>query len=119
MIIAVDFDGVLVEDKFPEIGKQNEEMVRVIKELIKQGHEVVLWTCRADTELESAVKWCKDNGLEFCAINDNAPSNKAKYEKKYPNGTRKVYADFYVDDHNIHHELDKAVELLKIIGGVE
>lgn len=119
MIIAVDFDGVLVEDQFPEIGKRNEEMVNVVKALIEQGHEVVLWTCRADTELEHAVKWCEQNGLKFCAVNDNAPSNKAKYEKKYPNGTRKVYADLYVDDHNTHHDLEEAVQLLRVIGGIE
>lgn len=119
MIIAVDFDGVLVRDEFPDIGKKNEEMVRAIKKLIEQGHEVILWTCRVDTELQNAVEWCKKNGLKFAAINDNAPSNKKKYEKKYPNGTRKVYADYYIDDHSINYELKEAVRLLKIIGGVE
>lgn len=100
MIIAVDFDGILCENKFPEIGNPNYLMVSFVRELIDTGNEVVLWTSRVDQPLEDAVEWCKDRGLHFCAVNDNAPSNKAKYEKIYPSGTRKVYADVYIDDHN-------------------
>jgi hypothetical protein len=102
LIIAVDFDGVLAADAgiFPAIGPPNHKMINFIRELIDDGHEVVLWTSRTDSALETAVKWCKVHGLKFCAINDNAPSNKAKYEDMYPNGTRKVAADVYIDDHN-------------------
>lgn len=98
MIIAVDFDGILCKDKFPEIGEPNYEVISFVRELIDDGHEVVLWTCRVDQRLVEAVEWCHDRGLHFCAVNDNAPSNKAKYEKEYPNGTRKVFADVYMDD---------------------
>lgn len=103
MIIAVDFDGVLAEDtgNFPEIGPPVDSMISFVKELFDGGHEVVLWTSRTDKALEDALKWCKERGLQFCAINDNAPSNKAKYASQYPNGTRKVSADVYIDDHNI------------------
>lgn len=71
--------------------------------MIDKGHEVILWTSRVDAELAAAVEWCNSYGLYFCAVNDNAPSNKAKYLAKYPNGTRKVYADIYVDDHNLEY----------------
>lgn len=98
MIVAVDFDGVLCRDKFPEIGAPNYGVVSLVREIIDAGHEVVLWTCRADDRLTEAVEWCHDRGLHFCAVNDNAPSNKVKYEKEYPNGTRKVFADVYMDD---------------------
>lgn len=98
MIVAVDFDGILCRDAFPDIGEPNYEMISLIREIIDAGHEVVLWTCRVDQRLVEAVEWCHDRGLYFCAVNDNAPSNKAKYGKEYPNGTRKVYADLYVDD---------------------
>ena len=101
MIIAVDFDGVLVKNAFPGIGAPIYQNVSLVRQLIDLGHEVVLWTSRADAELENAVKWCNDRGLHFCAVNDNAPSNIAKYKQKYPNGTRKVYADVYVDDHSL------------------
>ena len=102
MIIAVDFDGILAEDngQFPKIGPPIYQMVSFTRELIDLGHEVVLWTSRTDKALEDAVSWCMDRGLYFCAINDNAPSNKAKYAAQYPNGTRKVSADIYIDDHS-------------------
>lgn len=98
MIVAVDFDGVLCRDEFPEIGAPNYRMVSLVREIADAGHEVVLWTSRADDRLVEVVRWCEDRGLHFCAVNDNAPSNKAKYESEYPNGTRKVYADVYLDD---------------------
>lgn len=102
MIIAVDFDGILCEDQFPEIGKPHYEMVSFVREMMDMGHEVVLWTSRVDKPLEDAVKWCEDRGLHFCAVNDNAPSNKERYKDQYPNGTRKVRADIYIDDHDVH-----------------
>ena len=103
MIIAVDFDGVLVKNAFPEIGTPIYQNISLVRQLIDLGHEVVLWTSRVDAELENAVKWCNDRGLHFCAVNDNAPSDIAKYKQKYPDGTRKVYADVYVDDHSLSY----------------
>ena len=98
MIVAVDFDGILCRDEFPGIGAPNYGMISLVREIIDAGHEAVLWTSRADDRLVEAVRWCEDRGLRFCAVNDNAPSNRARYEGEYPNGTRKVYADVYLDD---------------------
>jgi hypothetical protein len=103
MIIAVDFDGILCENKFPEIGKPHYEVISLIRQLIDAGHEVVLWTSRADNELHEAIDWCHNYGLHFAAINENAPSNVEKYKDKYPNGTRKIFADIYIDDHNLEY----------------
>ena len=101
MIIAVDFDGVLVENRFPEIGPPNYEMVSLVRQLIDEGNEVVLWTTRNGEELTAAVDWCGDRGLHFCNVNGPAPSNANKYKDVYPTDTRKIYADVYIDDHNI------------------
>lgn len=100
MIIAVDFDGVLVKDEFPNIGKPIEHNISMVKWLIESGHEVILWTSRVEKALEDAVEFCRMHGLEFCAVNDNAPSNKAKYAGVYKEAPRKVYADVYIDDHS-------------------
>lgn len=124
MIIAVDFDGILAEDngQFPEIGPPIYQMVSFVRELIDDGHEVVLWTSRADKALEDAVSWCADRGLHFCAVNDNAPSNKAKYTAQYPNGTRKVSAHIYIDDHNPEFIVDMCMgtsqTINKLIGKI-
>ena len=101
MIVAVDFDGVLCENKFPEIGPPKYEIVSLVRELIDNGHEVVLWTTRNGHELAEAVAWCRDRGLHFCSINDPAPSNAAEYADKYDKPSRKIYADVYIDDHNL------------------
>ena len=107
MIIAVDFDGILVEDRFPDIGPINYRMTNFARQLILEGHELVLWTSRVGKPLQDAVKWCEAQDIRFCAINDNAPSNKAKYEAQYPQGTRKVCADIYIDDHDPQFIVDK------------
>lgn len=101
MIIAVDFDGILCKNEFPSIGSPNYEMISMVRQLIDAGHEVVLWTSRTDNELLAAMEWCEDRGLHFTSVNENTPSNVQKYKDKYPNGTRKVYADVYIDDHSL------------------
>lgn len=103
MIIAVDFDGVLCENQFPEIGKPNYEVVSLVREMMDAGHEVVLWTSRNGQELKNAVKWCDDRGLHFCAVNEPAPSNAEAYDGMYEVPTRKIYADVYIDDHNLEY----------------
>lgn len=98
MIIAVDFDGILCENAFPDIGKPNYEMVSFVRQLIDEGHEVILWTSRTGDRLAEAAMWCEDYGLHFCAINENAPSNLAQYLAEYPTPSPKVYADLYLED---------------------
>lgn len=101
MIIAMDFDGVLCEDAFPSIGAADYEAVSLTRQLIDAGHEVILWTSRAGDRLTEAVEWCADYGLHFCAVNCNAPSNRDAYEAEYPVPSPKVYADVYVEDHDL------------------
>lgn len=98
MIVAVDFDGILCEDAFPEIGRPYYEMVSFVRQLIDEGHEVILWTSRTGGRLTEAVAWCEDRGLHFCAVNENAPSNLAQYMGEYPTPSPKVYADLYLED---------------------
>ena len=121
MIVAVDFDGILCENTFPDIGKPNYEMVSFVRQLIDEGHEVILWTSRAGDRLGEAVDWCGDRGLHFCAVNENAPSNLAQYLAEYPTPSPKVYADLYLEDRTpwfmryeqTRHRSDKnAIEVL-------
>lgn len=93
-IIAVDFDGTLCENQWPEIGLPN---TKLIKELIyrrKKGDKLILWTNRVDDKLENAVNWCKEQGLEFDAINDNLP----EIVESFGSNCRKVFANIYIDD---------------------
>ena len=104
MIIAIDFDGVLCEDMFPDIGCPDYEVTSLVRQLIDAGQEVILWTSRTGDRLTEAVEWCEDRGLHFCAVNENAPSNRARYEAEYPTPSPKVYADVYVEDHDLLYQ---------------
>lgn len=108
MIIAVDFDGVLVSDKFPEIGEPDWEMVSAVWRLGFTKHELVLYTCRVGKRLDEAVQWCNKHNLKFACVNANTTSNLAKY------GTdpRKVYADVYIDDRACGYTRSKALKFL-------
>jgi hypothetical protein len=94
--IAVDFDGTIVEHEYPKIGKEKLFAFRTLKELEKQGVRLILWTFRTGKELDEAVEYCRQNGIEFYAVNKN-------YPEEVPDETvsRKIDADIYVDDKNL------------------
>lgn len=94
MIWAIDFDGTLCVDEYPAIGAPRPDVLDFAKRVRRAGDSLILWTCRIGDELTAAVKWCRDNGLEFDAVNDNLP----ECIDRYGNNCRKVYADYYIDD---------------------
>lgn len=98
MIIAVDFDGTLCKDAYPNIGEEKEEVINYIKFAKASGDKIILWTCRKGKQLKQAVKWCKERGIEFDAVNKNLK----EHIKKMKGDTRKVYADIYIDDKAIN-----------------
>jgi 2-hydroxy-3-keto-5-methylthiopentenyl-1-phosphate phosphatase len=95
-IIAVDFDGTLCEEKYPEIGEPNFNLIQYIIDRQNDGDKIILWTCRKDKELDDAVEWCSDLGLIFDAVNENLPEIIEAFGKD----TRKIFADEYIDDRN-------------------
>ena len=97
MIIAIDFDGTIVEHKYPKIGETKLFAFETLKELQKQGYQLILWTYRAGKELKNAVDFCKKNGIEFYAVNKNY--SEEVFDEKIM--SRKIYADIYIDDRNI------------------
>lgn len=98
MIIAIDFDGTIVTDEYPEIGTLNPGAVEVIKKLKSEGYQLILWTCRTGLHLAKAVKFCAENGIRFDAINSNLRSEVVRYNGSDP---RKVGAIVYIDDRGI------------------
>ena len=100
MVYAIDFDGTLCQDRFPEIGRPYLNRIAAVKELQKEGHKIILWTCRQNAEhgnhLDNAVERCKQYGLVFDAVNENLP----EVQLKWGGDTRKVYCDCYIDDKN-------------------
>jgi hydroxymethylpyrimidine pyrophosphatase-like HAD family hydrolase len=96
LIIAVDFDGTIVEDAYPEIGNPKIFAFETLKELNKDGHRLILWTYRNGHRLQEAVDFCSKKGIEFYAVNKNYPEE--DFEGKV---SRKINADIFIDDRNI------------------
>jgi hypothetical protein len=96
MIIAVDFDGTLVEHRYPMIGKEILFAFETLRELQKQNHQLILWTIRTGKELEEAVEFCRQRGIEFYAVNKNYPEE--KFDETI---SRKINADIFIDDRNV------------------
>lgn len=94
MIIAVDFDGTLCMDCFPEIGMPNMQLIKNLRKSQELGDKLILWTCRAGDKLQEAVEWCREHGLLFDAVNDNLP----EVVEKWGSNSRKITADIYIDD---------------------
>ena len=97
-ILSCDYDNTIVFDEFPGHGDFKEDIVNKIKEFKKHGAELILWTCREGENLEGAVSNCKKAGLEFDSVNENTPSTKKWLSGEKQPLSRKVHADFYLDD---------------------
>lgn len=91
LIIAIDFDGTCVEHDYPEVGLEVEGAVETLRELVKRGHKLVLFTIRSGEKLEAAVRWFKERKIELWGINKNE-------EQQRWSESPKIYADYYIDD---------------------
>ncbi|HEX7413871.1 MAG TPA: hydrolase [Bacteroidia bacterium] len=95
-IIAVDFDGTIVEHAYPAIGREMLFAFDTLKALQNKGHKLILWTFREGDTLEEAVEYCKQKGIEFYAVNKSFPE-----EKHDLSVSRKISADIFIDDRNV------------------
>lgn len=100
LLIAIDYDGTIVDKAFPDVGTPKYGAWVTLRALIAAGHRLILWTCRENEPnkrpfLKEAVDFCKKNGVEFVSVNENRP------EDDFRDGQgRKVYADLMIDDRN-------------------
>jgi len=94
--IAIDFDGTIVENKYPGIGKPKLFAFETLKKLEDEGFMLILWTYRSGDKLQEAVDFCKENGIEFYAVNRSYPEEEYTYRI-----SRKIQADIFIDDRNI------------------
>ena len=108
-VYAIDFDGVLARSLYPKIGNPIQNNIDYVKELKKKGNTIILWTCRTDNELKDAVNWLEDHDLIFDYVNENTDEN----IEKYGNDTRKIVADYYIDDKNFSIPLNSRVVFKK------
>lgn len=95
-ILAIDFDGTIVESKYPDIGKPMLFAFETLKKLQERGFILILWTYRRGKHLDEAVEFCRKHGIEFYAINKNYPEE--IFDAKV---SRKLNADIFIDDRNV------------------
>ncbi len=96
-ILAVDFDGTIVTDRYPGIGEEQAFAFSTLQKFQQEGYRLILWTYRSGKKLEEAVEFCRQNGLEFYAINESFPGESYNGEEQ----SRKIHADYFIDDRNI------------------
>lgn len=98
MTIAVDFDGTIVEHRYPAIGKEIPFAIETLKKLRAEHHRLILWSVREGRLLEEAVAFCRARGLEFYAVNLDYPEEAREKNGQY---SRKIKADVFIDDRNV------------------
>jgi hydroxymethylpyrimidine pyrophosphatase-like HAD family hydrolase len=95
-VLAIDFDGTIVNNKYPLIGKPTLFAFETLKKLQKKGFVLILWTYRSGRSLQEAVEFCRQEGIEFYAVNKSYP------EEDYSEDiSRKINADIFIDDRNV------------------
>lgn len=98
MKIAVDFDGTIVDHRYPQIGKEKPFAIKTLIKLQEEGHQLILWSVREGRLLDEAVDFCRERGLEFYAVNKD-------YDEEVPeknrNFSRKLKVDLFIDDRNL------------------
>ena len=98
MIIAVDFDGTIVEHEYPKIGEEIPFATETLRMLINDHHKLILWSVREGKLLDEAVEWCRERGVEFYAINRDYPEETTQNNNHF---SRKLKADLFIDDRNL------------------
>lgn len=98
MVIAVDFDGTIVEHKYPAIGREIPFAIETLKRLASERHKLILWSVREGRLLDEAVEFCRERGLEFYAINRDYPEEEKGQNNHF---SRKLKADLFIDDRNL------------------
>lgn len=99
MVIAVDFDGTIVEHEYPKIGDEVLFATDTLKKLIQDGHRLILWSVREGQLLKEAVDWCHDRGVDFYAVNKDYPEENGRESNQ--SFSRKIKADIFIDDRNL------------------
>lgn len=98
MTIAVDFDGTIVEHRYPSIGKEMPFAIETLRKLKEEGHKLILWSVREGELLDEAVIFCKERGLEFYAVNRDYPEETEEANRHF---SRKLKVDLFIDDRNL------------------
>ena len=92
MIIAIDFDGTIVEHDYPRIGIANPGAREVMRDLVNKGHQIILFTMRSGDKLQEAVNYIQNElFIPLYGVNENPTQKEWTLSPK-------AYAHVYIDD---------------------
>ena len=94
MNLSIDFDGTICEHSFPEIGKLKPDADTYIRKLYREGHNIIINTCRSGKYEGMAQDFLDENNIPYHYINSNLP----ELIEHYGQDCRKISADVYIDD---------------------
>lgn len=94
-IVAVDFDGTLTSNEFPDIGEINNNVVNWVRERKDNGATIILWTTRQNKKLQEALDFCDKEDIPIDYVNQNVPWLPF-------NTSQKIFADIYLDDRSLN-----------------
>ena len=96
-ILALDFDGTIVENTYPQIGKLKLNAKEIINLLHEEGHEIIINTCRAGIYEGHVYTFLQEQGIHYDYINSNLPHQIESFKQD----CRKISADIYIDDKSL------------------
>lgn len=91
LIIGVDFDGTVVDHRYPEVGDELPLAVEVLRDATSRGARIVLWTMRSGRTLEDAVRWFAERDIPLWGVNENP-------EQRDWTSSPKAHCHVYIDD---------------------
>ncbi len=94
LVIAIDFDGTITTESFPQVGQLMVGADAVIRRLFADGHKIIINTCRSGKYEGWAEDFLKENLIPYHLINSNLP----ELIDLYKQDCRKISADIYIDN---------------------
>lgn len=117
--VAVDFDGTLCTEAFPEIGEPKPLVIEFVKQHAERGSKIILHTCRENGTrplLDEAVAFCKAQEIPLFAVNENPGNHYPERFGLLHSDGRKVYADLYIDDKAMNtSEIEEMMGIAKML----
>lgn len=90
MYICVDFDGTIVDHRYPNIGLEVPGAIKWLNKLHNQGAKFILFTMRSGKFLDEAVSFLEDRGVSLFGVNVNPD--------QHWSNSPKAYGELYIDD---------------------
>jgi len=103
MTISVNFDGLICENRYPDLGSILPNAKEVLGYFYDRGHCIIINSCRNGHYAENAKSYLISEGIKFNHFNENSPI----LIERYNGDTRKVRADLYIDYRNIQDLIHK------------